>query len=96
MRPVDGDVVALVYAVAHLHYAVDDPVGKGGRQRSFDRLVRYRSVNDRSLPLNVIGWDLTDPLRRGLQRANRANVRVTNRCARSIVTGVRRHNRLRG
>ena len=44
--PVDADVVDLVFAVAQLHDAVDNPPGVG-RQRSLRRLVGCRSTDDR-------------------------------------------------
>src|ERR1700719_951326 len=65
VRPVDADVVDLVLAVAQLHNTVDDASRVGG-QRSFGRLVRCRSADDRTRPLAVAHWDLTDLLRRGL------------------------------
>ncbi len=46
MGPVDADVVDLVFAVAQLHNTVDNPARVGG-QRSFRRLVRCRSADDR-------------------------------------------------
>src|SRR5882757_10985143 len=65
VRPVDADGVDLVLAVAQLDNAVDDASGVGG-QRSFDRLVRGRSADDRALPLGVVRRDLADLLRRAL------------------------------
>ena len=62
VRPVDADVVDLVFAVAQLHNAVDDAPGVGG-QRSFGRLIRCRSADDRPRPLTIVRWDLTDLLR---------------------------------
>src|SRR5205823_9091941 len=64
VRPVDADVVDLVFAVAQLHDAVDDAPRVGG-QRSLRRLVRFRSADDRPRPRGVARRDLTDLLRRG-------------------------------
>ena len=61
MRPVDADVVDLVFAVAQLHNTVDDASLVGG-QRSFGRFVRCGSVDDRTRALAVARWDLTDLL----------------------------------
>src|SRR5207237_10853224 len=61
--PVDADVVDLVFAVAQLHNTVDNAPWVGG-QRSFSRLVRVRSADDRPRPLGVVRRDLTDLLRR--------------------------------
>src|ERR1019366_288097 len=61
VRPVDADVVDLVLAVAQLHNTVDDAPPVGG-QRSFRRLVRCRSADDRPRPLTVVRRDLTDLL----------------------------------
>ena len=63
VRPVDADVVDLVLAVAQLHNTVDDAARVGG-QRSFRRLIRCRSADDRPRPLTVVRRDLTDRLRR--------------------------------
>ena len=49
VRPVDGDVVDFVPAVAQLHNTVDDAPGVGG-QRSFGRLIRGRPADDRTRP----------------------------------------------
>src|SRR6267142_194830 len=49
VRPVDADVVDLVLAVAQLHNTVDDAAWVGD-QRSFRRLIRFRSVDDRPRP----------------------------------------------
>ena len=46
VRPVDADVVDLVLAVAQLDNTVDDASRVGG-QRSFRRLIRCRSADDR-------------------------------------------------
>src|SRR5438270_11105250 len=59
--PVDADVVDLVFAVAQLHNTVDDAAWVRG-QRSFRRLIRFRSAGDRPRPLGVVRWDLTDLL----------------------------------
>ncbi len=61
VRPVDADVVGLVLAVAQLHNTVDDAPRVGG-QRSFRRLIRCRSADDRPRPLTVVRRDLTDLL----------------------------------
>src|ERR1700737_5440069 len=61
VRPVDADVVDLVLAVAQLHNTVDDASRVGG-QRSFSRFIRCRSADDRTRPLTVVRWDLTDLL----------------------------------
>src|SRR5712692_1634469 len=61
VRPVDADVVDLVLAVAQLHDTVDDAPRVGG-QRSFRRLIRCRSADDRPRPLTVVRRDLTDLL----------------------------------
>src|SRR3954471_19189595 len=61
VRPVDADVVDLVLAVAQLHNTVDD-APRVGDQRSFRRLVRCRSADDRARPLTVVRGDLTDLL----------------------------------
>ena len=61
VRPVDADVVDFVLAVAQLHQPVDDAPGVGG-QRSFGRLIRGRSADDRTRPLTVARRDLTDLL----------------------------------
>src|SRR5438552_11973796 len=61
VRPVDADVVDLVLAVAQLHNTVDDAPREGG-QRSFRRLIRCRSADDRPRPLTVVRRDLTDLL----------------------------------
>ena len=53
VRPFDGDVVDLVLTVAQLHNTVDDAPRVGG-QRSFRRLIRCRSADDRSRPLSVV------------------------------------------
>src|SRR3981081_4191452 len=63
--PVDADVVGLVLAVAQLYNTVDDAPRVGG-QRSFRRLIRCRSADDRPRPLTVVRRDLTDLL--GLAR----------------------------
>src|SRR5438876_9991534 len=63
VRPVDADVVDLVLAAAQLHNTVDDAPRVGG-QRSFRRLIRCRSADDRPRPLRVVRRDLTDLLRR--------------------------------
>src|SRR5205823_9253296 len=68
VRPVDADVVDLVLAVAQLHDAVHDAPRVGG-QRSFSRLVRRRSADDRSRALAVARRDLTDLLRLGRRTA---------------------------
>src|SRR6202035_1003529 len=65
VRPADADVVDLVLAVTQLHNTVDDAPRVGGGQRSFRRLIRCRSADDRPRPLSVVRWDLTDLLRRG-------------------------------
>ena len=57
VRPVDADVVDLVLAVAQLHNTVND-ASRIGHQRSFSRLVRCCSADDRTRPLTVAGWDL--------------------------------------
>jgi hypothetical protein len=44
--PIDADVVGLVLASAQLHNTVDDTPRVDG-QRSFRRLVRRRSADDR-------------------------------------------------
>src|ERR1700732_2987646 len=59
VRPVDADVVGLVLAVAQLHNTVDDAPRVGG-QRSFRRLIRCRSGDDRPRPLTVVRRGLTD------------------------------------
>src|SRR5437764_12029684 len=64
VRPVDADVVGLVLAVAQLHNTVDD-APRVGSQRSFRRLIRCRSADDRPRPLGVVRRDLTDLLWRG-------------------------------
>src|SRR6202171_1531670 len=64
VRPVDADVLDLVLAVALLYNTVDD-APRVGRQRSFRRLIRCRSADDRPRPLTVVRRDLTDLLRRG-------------------------------
>jgi hypothetical protein len=46
VRPVDADVMDFVLAAAQLHNTVDDAPRVGG-QRSFRRLVRCRSADDR-------------------------------------------------
>src|ERR1700692_548143 len=61
VRPVDADVVNLVLAVAQLHNTIDDASWVGG-QRSFGRLIRRRSADDRSRPLTVVRRDLADLL----------------------------------
>jgi hypothetical protein len=61
VRPVDADVVDLVLAVAQLHNTIDDAPRVGG-QRSFSRLIRCRSADDRPRPLTVVRRDLTDLL----------------------------------
>src|ERR1700742_3123408 len=61
VRPVDANVVDLVLAVAQLYNTVDDTPRIGG-QRSFRRLIRCRSGDDRPRPLSVVRWDLTDLL----------------------------------
>src|ERR1700694_3956210 len=61
VRPVDADVVDLVLAVAQLHNTVDDASRVDG-QRSFSGFVRGRSADDRTRPLAVVRWDLTDLL----------------------------------
>jgi hypothetical protein len=52
VRPVDADAVYLILAVAQLYNTVDDAPGVGG-QRSFSRVIRRRSANDRARPLLV-------------------------------------------
>jgi len=61
VRPVDADVVSFVLAVAQLDNTVDDAAWVGG-QRSFRRLIRCRSADDRARPLCVVRRDLTDLL----------------------------------
>src|SRR5580704_3725377 len=61
VRPVDTDVVDLVLAAAQLHDTVDDAARVGG-QRSFRRLVRCRSADDRPGPLCIVRRDLADLL----------------------------------
>src|SRR5713101_3125303 len=60
VRPVDADIVNLVLAVGQLHNTVDDAARVGG-QRSFRRLIRGRSADDRPRPLTVVQRDLTTP-----------------------------------
>ena len=64
VRPFYADIVNLVLAVTQLHNPIDN-TPRVVSQRSFDRLVRFRSADDRTRPLTVIGWDLTDLLYRG-------------------------------
>ena len=47
VRPVDADVVDLVFAVAQLHNTVDD-APRVGDQRSFRCLIGGRSTHDRA------------------------------------------------
>ncbi len=61
VRPVDADVVNLVLAIAQLHNTVDYTARVGG-QRSFRRLIRRRSADDRPRPLTVVRRDLADLL----------------------------------
>src|SRR6266513_2085862 len=61
VRPVDTDVVDLVLAVAQLHDTVDDAARVGG-QRSFRRLVRCGSADDRPGPFCIVRRDLADLL----------------------------------
>src|SRR5216684_7570037 len=61
VRPVDADVVDLIFAVAQFHNTVDDAAWVGG-QRSFRRLIRLRSADDRPRSLRVVRRDLTDLL----------------------------------
>jgi hypothetical protein len=48
MRPVDADVVDVVLAVAQQDHTVDDGPRVGG-QRSFGRVIRRGSADDRPL-----------------------------------------------
>src|ERR1700736_421098 len=61
VRPVDADVVNLVFAVGQLNNTVDDAARVGG-QRSFRRPICWGSAHDRSRPLAVVRRDLTDLL----------------------------------
>src|ERR1700722_9506776 len=63
VRPVHADIVDLIFAFTQIHDTVDDSPW-GICQRSFGRLVRFRSADDRPRPLTVVGWNLTDLLSR--------------------------------
>ena len=61
VRPVDANGMDLILAVAQLHNTVDNAPRIGG-QRSFRRLIRCRSADDRPRSLTVVRRDLTDLL----------------------------------
>ena len=61
VRPIDADVVNLVFAITQFHNTVDNAPWVVS-QRSFGRPVRFRSTDDRPRPLPVVHGDLTDRL----------------------------------
>ena len=61
VRPCPVDVVDLVLSAANLHNTVDD-ASRVGAQRGSDRVIRFRSADDRPVSLNIVRRDLTDLL----------------------------------